>query len=383
MTVAKRFVSRRPLPDFPLWRKLGEERAALGFDLETTARCNLNCRHCYISVPAGDRAAKRRELGAAEIGRVGAEATSLGVVWCLITGGEPLLRKDFFDVYLGLRKEGLLLSVYTNATLVNREHADFFRKYPARDIEVTVYGVTQKTYERVTQVPGSFAAFMRGLDLLFGSGVKVRLKAMALRSNLHELPAIAEFCRARTKDYFRFDPFLHYRLDRDAARNATIEAERLTPGEVVALERGDSERRRAMERSCGQLIVTEFGESDCRHVFRCDAGRRNFVVGYDGLFRLCTSLHHPDCLYDLRKGTLAAAWNTFVPEVLSRTSDRRDYLEKCARCPIVNLCLWCPAHAYLETGILDAPIDKFCQMAHAREEALTRQARMKNVDKES
>jgi len=383
VTVADRFVSRRVLPDFSLWAKLGKKRAPIGFDLETTARCNLNCRHCYINVPAGNRAAKWRELKAAEIERIGAEAVSLGAIWCLVTGGEPLLRPDFFDVYLALRKKGLLLSVYTNATLVGREHADFFRRYPPRDIEVTVYGVTARTYEGVTRVPGSFAAFVRGLDLLIDSGVKVRLKAMALRSNGHELPAIAEFCRARTKDYFRFDPFLHYRFDRDSARNAEIESERLTPAEIVTVEKEDRERRRAMEKSCGRLIVPEFRESDCRHLFLCDAGGRNFVVGYDGCFRLCSSLYHPDCLYDLRQGSLAGAWNDFVPEVLGRTSDRPEFLERCARCSIINLCFWCPAHAYLETGALDLPVDEFCQLAHARAEALKPGRAGKDIDKRS
>jgi len=379
--MAGRHVARRGLPEFGLWQKLAAKRVPLSFDLETTARCNLNCRHCYINLPAGDSVARRRELDASETGRIGAEAASLGAVWCLVTGGEPLLRPDFFDVYLALRKSGLLLSVYTNATLVKPEHVRFFRKYPPRDIEVTVYGVTERTCEAVTRVPGSFAAFAKGLDLLLAGGLKVRLKAMALRSNLDELPAIAEFCRARTKDYFRFDPFLHFRFDRDTARNAGIDAERLTPEEVVAIESADPERSRAMEKSCGELILPELAASASRRLFRCDAGLRSFAVGSDGFFRPCPSLHHPDFLYDLRRGSLAEAWAAFTPRALDRTSDRPEYLETCARCPIVNLCLWCPAHAYLETGVLDAPVDKFCQLAHARALALGERTARKDVDK--
>ncbi len=366
----KSFVSRRSLPEFGLWDTMKERKAVLSFDIEVTARCNLDCRHCYINLPAGDRAARAKELTAAEIDRIGGEAAALGAVWCLVTGGEPLLRKDFFDIYLGLRKKGLLLSVYTNATLVDEEHVRLFRRHPPRDVEVTVYGVTKETYERVSRVPGSFDAFMRGLGLLLAGGVRVRLKAMALRSNIHELEAIAAFCRARTKDYFRFDPFLHYRFDRSPGRNVDIESERLTPEEVVALERGDLERFRALEANCDRFIVPRFAASDCRHLFRCGAGKRNFVIGHDGNFKLCVSLTHPECLFDLRKGSLEQAWKAFVPAVLERTSGRADYLERCSRCPIVNLCLWCPAHAYLETGELDAPVDKFCRVAHARAKAL-------------
>ena len=368
--VTKSYVARRTLPEFGLWEQMKKRKSVLSFDIELTARCNLNCRHCYINLPAGDKAAKTRELTAAEIEGLAGEAASLGAVWCLATGGEPLLRKDFFDIYLALRRKGLLVSLYTNATLINAEHIRFFKKHPPRDIEVTVYGVTRETYEAVTRVQGSFAAFRRGLDLLLESGVKVRLKAMALRSNMHELPRIAEFCRARTKDYFRFDPLLHLRFDRDPVRNREIESERLTAEEIVRIEKDDVERFRAMEENCGEFIVPEFAESECTHLFRCGAGKRNFVIGHDGNFKLCVSLLHPDCVYDLRSGSLTEAWSEFVPRIRELRGARPEYLDRCAKCPIINLCLWCPAHADLETGYLDAPVDIFCQIAHARESAL-------------
>jgi MoaA/NifB/PqqE/SkfB family radical SAM enzyme len=222
----KSYVSSLPLPEFPLWKKAVEGRPLFSFDFDLTARCNNNCRHCYINLPAGDAAAKGRELSLAEIDRIASEAASLGAFWCLLSGGEPLLREDFAEVYLLLKKKGLLVSVFSNAALVGPEHVRLFKAYPPRDVEVSVYGATPETYEKITRIPGSFAAFLKGLDLLLGSGVKVRLKAMALRSNLHEFPAIAAFCRARTKDYFRFDPFLHLRYDGDEVRNAEIRAER-------------------------------------------------------------------------------------------------------------------------------------------------------------
>ena len=252
--MGKEFVVRRPLPEFGLWEKMEAGRAVFSFDFEATSRCNLDCRHCYINRPAGDRAARKGELTVDEIGRIGAEAASLGAVWCLVTGGEPLLRRDFFDVYQALLSKGLLISLFTNATLVTKEHVRFFQKYPPRDIEVTVYGVTRETYERVTRTPGSFAAFQRGLDLLLAGGVTVRLKAMALRSNKHEIAAIGEFCRAHGRGQYRFDPQLHLRFDRDEARNALIRAERLSPREVARLERSDPERFGALTAACGELL---------------------------------------------------------------------------------------------------------------------------------
>ena len=355
---------------FPLWDKLKNKRVPLAFDLELTARCNNDCGHCCINLPASDAVAHAQELTVGEVSDLADQAVQLGAIWCLITGGEPLLRPDFAEVYLALKRKGLLVSVFTNATLVNEEHVALFQKYPPRDIEVTVYGVTQETYERVTRRAGSFAAFRRGLDWLHESGVTVRFKAMALRSNLHELPAIARFCRARTKDYFRFDPLLHLRFDANAARNEEIRAERLSPAEIVALERADEQRFSALEKGRDKLIVPEFAHFGCDHLFHCGAGEGSFTVSYDGLFRLCSSLWDPKCVYDLRKGSLADAWQNLVPKVRDMRSNRREFLKKCRRCSFANLCLWCPAHAHLESGEMDAWCEYFCQVAYARAEAL-------------
>jgi MoaA/NifB/PqqE/SkfB family radical SAM enzyme len=133
--VSESYVSSADLHDFPLWEKMRGKRALISFDLEITARCNNNCRHCYINLPAGDKEAKKKELSLEEIQKIGKEAVSLGAVWCLITGGEPLLRADFFDIYLSLKKMGLLISLFTNATLVTKEHIKLFKRYPPRDIE--------------------------------------------------------------------------------------------------------------------------------------------------------------------------------------------------------------------------------------------------------
>lgn len=368
-------VSSIPIQEFSLWDKIKDRRVPLSFDLEVSARCNNDCRHCYINLPAGDRAAKEKELSLAEISRIGDEAVAMGALWCLITGGEPMLRDDFCDLYLALRRKGLLVSVFTNATLVTEEHVHLFKQHPPRDIEVSVYGVTPATCEQVTRRPGSFAAFTRGLDRLLDSGVRIRLKAMALRSNVHELPEIARFCRERTKDYFRFDPLLHLRFDGNARRDAEIRAERLAPDEIVAIEQADEERANAMRKGCDELIMPEMEHRGCNHLFHCGAGNGSFSVSYDGLFRLCSSLWHPDCVYDLRRGTLADAWNNLVPKVRDMRSRRREFLGKCRVCPLINLCLWCPAHAHLETGEMDSWVDYFCQVAHARADALGRKPR--------
>ena len=246
----------------------------------------------------------------------------------------------------------------------------FFRKYPPRDIEVTIYGVTEDTYERVTRKPGSFSAFMQGLDLLFKSGIKVRLKAMALSSNVDEFPQIARFCGRGPRTIFALILFCICDLIRIRHRNKEIMSERLSPTEIVALEKSDPERFESLKKGCDKLIVPEFSNYLCNHLFHCGAGNGSFSLSYDGLVRLCSSLWHPDSVYDLKKGSLTDAWHNFIPKIRDIRSERKQFLETCRVCPLINLCLWCPAHAYLETGELDAPVEYFCEVAHARAKAL-------------
>jgi radical SAM protein with 4Fe4S-binding SPASM domain len=375
-------VSSLEIQDFSLWDRMHARRAPFSFDLEITARCNNDCRHCYINLPASDGTARAQELTPEEIGHLADRAVALGAVWCLITGGEPLLRPDFSEIFLTLKRKGLLVSVFTNACLVTDEHVALFRRYPPRDIEVSVYGATKETYEAVTRRPGSFTAFVRGLERLQSSGVRVRLKAMALRSNVHEMADIGRFCRERTKDFFRFDPLLHLRFDGNPLRNEEIRSERLSPEQIVALERADPERFQALEKSCDRLILGDrlsyeecmaCGQQDTcdrfaafTRLFRCGTGRHSFSVAYDGTFRLCSSLWHPDCVYDLRQGDLHDAWENLVRRVRVMRTENAELLTTCGACSYTNLCLWCPAHAHLETGDLDGPTPYFCAVAQAR-----------------
>ena len=358
------------IQDFSLWDKMVRKRALFQFDLELSARCNNNCRHCYINLPANDKTARSKELSLAEIAAIADQAVEMSAIWCVLTGGEPLLRDDFSDIYMMLKRKGLLVSVFTNATLVRPEHIALFKKYPPRDIEVTIYGASKESYERVTRRPGSYAAFVRGLDALFEAGVRVRLKAMALRSNLDDMEAIATFGRLHTKDFYRFDPVLHMRFDGNQERNEEIMGERLTPEEIVALERADEKRFGSLEKNYDTLIHQDFTHRGCDHLFHCGAGKNSFNIGYDGTFRLCSSLWAPGTTVNLRETSLSEAWETLIPIVRDLRSQDAGYLNTCCRCAIVNLCLHCPAHAHLETGAMDGATPYFCEVAHARAAAI-------------
>ena len=131
--------------------------------IEITHRCPLACAHCYNNLPVGDREALRRELSTDELRRIIDEIADAGCLWLLFTGGEIFARKDFLEIYTHAEQRGLLVSLFTNGTQVTPAIADYLAIWRPFAIEITLYGRTRETYERLTGVPGSFDRCMRGI----------------------------------------------------------------------------------------------------------------------------------------------------------------------------------------------------------------------------
>jgi radical SAM protein with 4Fe4S-binding SPASM domain len=361
----KTYVTQKSITALNLWTRGKTERLLNAVTFELTRRCNNRCVHCYINVPENDPGALSLELPFDRIRDLVDEAASLGALWVLLTGGEPLLRKDFFDIYTYCKNKGLLVSVFTNASLITDDHIRLFKTYRPREIEVTVYGVTKQTYGRMTGRPDLFDATMAGIERLETAGLPLTLKTTVCQANLAEFHEIERFCKVRSTRGFRFEPFLNLRLDRDPDKNRRIRKQRLTPDQVVALETSLPKRRSALEKMCSTLDA-----SPCREkndiLFKCGAGLNACTIDDQGFFRLCASLVHKDCVFDLKTGTLIQAWDKFVPKIRKKCSRNAAFVEACGSCPLTGFCMACPAHSDLETGKLDSIPAYFCRLAHER-----------------
>ena len=180
------------VPEIPLSRLLEEAgayatRVPLEGTLETTFRCNLACVHCYVNQPAGSRAERAKELELSRLKALVDELAAEGCLDLLLTGGEVLLRPDFPDLYLHAVRAGLRVTVFTNGTLVTDKIADLFAEFHPACVEISLYGMTRETYERVTRVPGSFDRCLQGIRKLHEARVPLKLKTMVLSWNAHEV----------------------------------------------------------------------------------------------------------------------------------------------------------------------------------------------------
>ena len=157
-------------------------------DIELTERCDNNCIHCYINLPADDRQALERELSTEEWKRILTEAGSLGCLEVRLTGGEPLLREDFEEIYIHARRLGIKVLIFTNARRMTPHLADLLSRIPPLiEIEVSLYGIKKETYEAVTRVPGSFEEAWRGVNLLIDKNIPFLVKNALLPPNKKEV----------------------------------------------------------------------------------------------------------------------------------------------------------------------------------------------------
>jgi len=346
-----------------LWRE--NVPSLVRLDMELTERCNNNCIHCSINLPADDASAQKRELSTEKIKDILKEAAALGCLTVRFTGGEPLLRNDFEENYLFARRLGLKVLIFTNATLITPHLADLLSRIPPLEkIEISVYGMEKRSYEAVTRNPGSFDAAWRGINLLLERKIPFVVKGALLPPNKEEIDSFEAW--AATLPWMDRAPslgmFFELRCRRDCEnRNSLIRKLRVSPEEGVRLL---TRRREKYEKEMKEFCSKFMGPPGDK-LFSCGAGKGGCVDAY-GRFQPCLSLRAPELSYDLKSGSLKDALSDFFPKVRELRSRNPEYLGRCGRCFLKGLCEQCPAKSWGENGTLDTPTDYFCRIAHTQ-----------------
>lgn len=160
--------------------------------MELTYRCNLHCRHCYTD-PFNRKEYFPKEMELAEVKRILDEMAALGILWLNFTGGEALMRKDFFEIYDYAWAKGFILTLYTNGTMITESVINKLKDKPPFFIDVSCHSITEESFDWFTQVKGSFRHFLKSMELLKASGLPFRMKTIGMNWNKKELPYIKEY----------------------------------------------------------------------------------------------------------------------------------------------------------------------------------------------
>ncbi len=344
--------------------------------IELTYRCNLNCVHCYCKgseekfFPANRlhvsrHTLKNQELTTEEWKKVLDELQREGCIWLTLTGGEPLIREDFLEIYSYAKGKGFIITIFSNGTLFSDKTIDYLAKSPPFSIEITLNGITRDTYEAITQIEGSFERVMATIKLLKEKGLPVILKSNCLKQNKDEIGKIKAFTESllgkpsENKYYFKYDPMIYSRLNGDK----TPSNFRLSPEELLEVRKSDAEIWEEYERG----LCSGFPdlERDKEFLYRCNAWMNQFFINPYGMLKFCQFSEKFSS--DLRKGSFKEGFYNTFPQLLKQ---RFKTDSKCKNCPLRPICYHCPARAYLETGDEEAPVEYFCELAKATAEQM-------------
>jgi radical SAM protein with 4Fe4S-binding SPASM domain len=333
--------------------KLSTTRLPLTGSFELTERCNLGCVHCYINQPAGDRIARRREMDTAMIGSILEQIAAAGCLKLLITGGEPLLRPDFLDIYMQAKRLGLIVTLFTNGTLLTEAIADQLAEYPPYSIEITVYGATAKTYQAITGSAAAFDRCMNANRLLRERQLPLALKSVVLKQNRHELDDIKALAAGLDLSY-RFDPVMNTRLDGDQKPFSS----QISIDEILMLDQADEKRAREYRRMIHDLRRRP---THPEQLYGCGAGIHSFHIDAYGQLSLCLMARQP--AYDLRQGSFQEGWDTFLRQARYQ---KRTRATPCQTCDLSSICGQCPGMAQMQYGDAEAASPFMCELTHRR-----------------
>lgn len=332
-----------------------EHRTVVNAQIELTYGCNLYCVHCYTDCYNQRALIRERELPYDEVIRILDQLQLQGVLWVCFTGGEILMRKDFLDIYAYAKQKGFVITLFTNVTLITQRVADYLAQHPPFLISTSLHGATEETFERVTQVKGSFRNFQEGLRLLLERRLPVEIKTKAMTVNKHELRQIKAFVEALGLT-FQMSTGIYPRLNGDLGPCQF----RLTPEEIVNLEFPQDDFEDDACTADGQSPSLEPPPDD--RLFRCGCGTTAVHINAWGQLGTCTWVNAPRA--DLRHETVAEGIAQVFPKIRSL---RYETETPCRTCHVYTLCDKMPAIAGAENGgDREQPVAHFCQVAFQR-----------------
>lgn len=322
---------------------------------ELTSRCTLDCKMCYIHRGEHDREALNSEKDTAWWIDLAKQAAKAGTLPVLLTGGEPLIRRDFEKIYLACKNEGLLVSVNTNGTLINSEKIHFFSENPPQKLNITLYGASEQTYADLCGNGDAFETVVEAVKKLKEAKINLKLNYSVTPQNLADAPKALYFARELQIPIqpvtYMFPP----------VRTGCGEMnERLTPHEAAKAQfdwqkklLGDDFTDYLKNKGNSPPPYADIGE--CGERINCRAGSTTFWVTWKGEMTPCGMMNEPSVpITDFKE-----AWE--------KIKDKRKEIflpQECTGCEYRKNCDMCAAVSYAETGKFNGLPVYVCRKAH-------------------
>lgn len=354
-----------PLTDY-IFAKAGRAKLPLSGTFEFSPVCNFTCRMCYVRKTQAEVDASPRKIMTKEQWlSLAEEAKDMGMLFLLLTGGEPLLWPWFWDVYDAVVDMGILVSINTNGSMIDEKAVEHFRRKPPKRINITLYGASDDTYYSLCNVHHMFDRVDKAIRMLQEAGIQVKLNCSLTPHNAHDLEKMVAYSKERNLvldiTTYMFPPI---RREGDMfGKN-----DRFTPEEsamyrmkAFKLQYSEEQYRRYLNDILrGSLTPLGLDEScidplDGRVL--CRAGTASFWMTWDGKMTPCGMM--PEPYVDYKEHGFRKSW-----EMINQKTLEMKLSGICSNCNNMQLCHSCAAMAYTETGKFTGVPEYLCRTVY-------------------
>lgn len=324
-----------------------------------THTCNLSCEHCYQAEHRSE------DMSLAELSDAFVQMAAMGTTFLVIGGGEPLARRDIWEILAEAKRLRFAVELYTNGMLIDADAARRLKALGIIRATISIHGAEPVTHDRFVQRPGSLARIEKGVAHLEQAGVPVMVRSNATRENHREIPVLSLRYEGRPLvTYGGAATLLHVRDDGDD----TALAYRLTESEERSLVRREvaGYGRAKLEEALALLGSTAAASPESN--LPCQAARTYFALHPNGDVTPCTQTGG-HVMGNIRQRRLSEIW----ADSTAATRFREIHLgrftaesEKCATCRFRGVCARCPALSEQHSGSLTGWNPQTCQSTIVR-----------------
>ena len=323
-----------------------KERKPINGTFELTSNCNFNCKMCYV------HSCKKKSSDAPpeDWKRVIDEACDAGLIYALITGGEPLTHRNFTDIYSKIYKKGIVSVLNTNGYLLDDTYISFLKKAPPSRINITLYGTDDETYRNLCGVSGGFSQVEKNIKKLKENGFNLNLNLTFVKSNIHAAEDMVRFAELNN---LHIRPSTYIFPSSENETNERLSAEDAAKAEIklYSLTHTQEELKKWAENVFMKYEAAKKEKPrDSFNGTTCRAGKSSYWIHSDGQLSFCGIKSAGNELNVFKDGFIPA-WEQAV-----KAADKVRNPDACLSCNYRFICRRCYAMLASE-NVLNENID--------------------------
>lgn len=347
-----------------LYQKASRNRIPLNGCFELSPICNFHCRMCYVRKTHEQiRKEGKRIREWKEWIDLAKQCKEEGMLYLLLTGGEPFLYPHFQELYEELHRMGFIISINSNGTMIDEKTVEWLKTMAPGRINITLYGASADTYERICGNADGYYRAVKAILLLKEAGIPVVINASMIPENEKDLEEIVEFGKKygiNTRIAVYMFPPVRREQEKEDSRFTAQEAAEIFHRKQRCLF-AQKEYDRIIKKDWEKIGPSKTGDKDevwgsNLEYMRCRAGRSSFWVSWDGTMCACGMLPFPVQKYPFEY-PFRECWLELTDKV--RTTK---VLAECNKCEKKEICKPCVAMLYAETGDVNRKAPYLCEM---------------------